>query len=1140
MQIFEHRKIPYIHERYFSKIIVVMKLTALILTIVCLHVSAAGYSQKIAMSVKNKPLAAVFSAIEQQSGYKFFYDNKLVKKASKVTASFNGNSINHVMDEILKGQPLTYSIIDKTIVIKAKQEAEKKTAQAEDFDRIDGRELNNGLLHIEMDRKLADIVTNKPASRIATDMTVRGTVSDEKGEALPGVSIVMKGTQRGTTTDIDGSFVLEVTDQSAILIFSFVGYLSKELPVGTQTSLTVTLEVDIRSLEEIVVVGYGTVKKSDLTGSLSQVKARELNAFPANNVLQALSGRAAGVQVLQNNGSPGAGVSVRIRGTNSVRGSNEPLYVVDGFPTNGSNPTLLNNADIESMEILKDASATAIYGSRGANGVVLITTKRGKAGKTSVDFETSYSTQKLRRKMDMMNATEYATFYNEQASNDRLNPYFTQAQIDAMGEGFDWQDFVFQTAPMKTTALNVSGGNDKTQFSISGSTFNQDGIVKGSDYRRYSLRTNLNHTVSKKFSVNFSGTLSRLQTGRKDSEGGSRGSSMISGGLLAPPSLTPYNEDGSYRILATAYPFVATDMINPINYINEQNIQTKANVALLNAAMIFKPIEEITIKISGGVENRDDRTDSFTSRNFVRSNGSASVSTSQFTSLLSENTVSYNKTFAEKHNVAAVAGFTYQDFLTTSLSGGGVGFLSNVPETFDLGSSTTPGIPGSGYSKSVLLSYLARVNYGYDGKYLATLSMRRDGSSKYSEGDKWGLFPSAALAWRVSNEAFMKDNTFISDLKIRASWGLTGSQAINAYATLNQLEAGRTIFGDALYNTFGPNTLLPGRLKWETTEQKDMGVDFGILKNRIIVTADYYIKNTRDLLNVVALPSSLGYTTTIQNVGEVQNRGFELGLDNRILTGDFKWDLNANISFNRNKVVKLYAGQDILSGTINTVVINDATNILREGRPIGQFWGYVENGYDEKGKIKYVDTDDDGAITIRDKTYIGDPNPDFIYGLNSTMSYKNFELTLFVQGVQGNDMFNGNAASATIDYGFGLNMPREVYLNHWTPTNTNAKYPLISNSVNTRVSDRFIEDGSYLRLKNIQLAYQFPLQQWGIKWMRSAQLYASAQNILTFTKYSWWDPEMNSRGGANSTSQGVDFFSYPIARTITFGARIGF
>ena len=991
----------------------------------------------------------------------------------------------------------------------------------------------------------ADATPAPATTKSVADKVINGIVRSETGEGLPGVSVVVKNTTRGTTTDAEGKYRLNVPDESTTLVFSFVGYQNQEATIGNRTTIDLRMVPDDKSLSEVVVIGYGTVKKSDLTGSLSQVKAKELNAYPATNVLQALQGRAAGVQVLQNTGAPGGAISVRIRGTNSLQGSNEPLYVVDGFPINGSNPTQLNNADIETIEILKDASATAIYGSRGANGVVIITTKRGKAGQTRVDIETSYSTQSLRKKLDLMNAKEYAQLYNEQAVNDKLTPYFTQAQIDAFGQGFDWQDLVFQKAPMKAASLNISGGNEKTQFALSGSTFNQEGIIKGSNYNRYSLRANINHTISRKFSVNFSGTLSRLETGQKTNNGGSRGNSMIAGAIAAPPTLTPYNDDGTYRTLAIAYPFVATDLINPLNFINELSDNTKANVALLNTALIFKPIESITVKLAGGIENRDDRRDVYRTLNFVNSTGSASVSTNQITSLLSENTISYDKIFRQKHSISAVAGFTYQNFLSTSLGGSGVGFLSDTPGTYDLGSASTPGIPGPapntpGYAKSVLLSYLGRINYSYDGKYLATASIRRDGSSKYSEGGKWGYFPSAALAWRVSNEDFMKNNTFISDLKVRASWGLTGSQAIDAYATLSQLNSGKTVLGDALYTTFGPGTTLPGNLKWETTEQKDVGVDFGIFKNRIILTADYYVKNTRDLLTTVALPASLGYITTIQNVGEVQNKGLELGIDSRVLTGAFRWDVNANISFNRNKVVKLYGGQDVLGESIGVVVINDVSSILREGRPIGQFWGYVEEGYDDKGKIKYKDIDGDGTISTKDKTYIGNPNPKYIFGVNSTMSYKNVELTMFWQGVQGNDLFNASAMGSTIDYGFGLNMPREVFLNHWSASNPNAKYPIISNSVNAKLSNRFVEDGSYVRLKNIQLAYNFPLQNWGVKWVKNVQLYASGQNLLTLTKYSWWDPEVNSRGGASATTQGIDFFSYPVAKSVTFGLRAGF
>ncbi|WP_234736731.1 SusC/RagA family TonB-linked outer membrane protein [Tellurirhabdus bombi] len=976
----------------------------------------------------------------------------------------------------------------------------------------------------------------------AQTVTITGKVTaKEDNEPLPGVNVSVDGTTTGTVTAADGTYQLNVPRTKATLVFSSIGYISDRIPLNGQTQLNVSLAADVKSLSEVVVVGYGTVKKSDLTGSLAQVKAKEINAFPATNVLQALSGRAPGVQVIQNSGAPGGGVSVRIRGTNSIQGSNEPLYVVDGFPySSGTNPTVLNNSDIESIEILKDASATAIYGSRGANGVVLITTKRGKAGKTIVDLETSYSLQTLRKKLDLMNGREYATFYNEQAANDGLAPRFTPDEIAQIGDGFDWQEVIFQRAPMQNHNLTVSGGTEKTQFSVAGSIFKQTGIVIGSDYDRYSLRANINHDISKKFSLSYGATLTRPSSNRRNSGGGNRGGSMISSVLSAPPTLTPYNEDGTYRNLATAYAWGSNVLTNPLNYINEQTDRILVNKVLANSALTFKPIPELAIRVFGGVETSDERTDSYTTLNFINSQGSASVNTSQFISLLNENTITYTKTFRQHHNLSALVGFTYQDFVNTSLSGSGNGFLSDATDTYNLGSANVPGIPGSGYSKSTLVSYLSRLNYGYKGKYLATLSFRGDGSSRYSEGSKWGYFPSGALAWRVSEEDFLKNVSFLSDLKFRAGWGLTGSQAIGAYATLNQLSSGKTVFGDGIFTTYAPGTRLPGNLKWETTAQTDVGIDAAFMSNRIRVTADYYVKNTRDLLNTVSLPSSLGFTSTIQNVGSIQNKGFEFSVDANILNGTFKWDASANFSVNRNKVVKLYGGRDVLGSAINITVVNDVINILREGQPLGSFYGYREKGYDEKGKIQYVDVNNDGLINQNDKQIIGNPNPDFIYGFNSTMSYKNFELTLFFQGSKGNDIFNLSAVNQTLDYGFGLNMPREVYENHWTPTNTNAKYPVISRTTATFISDRFVEDGSYLRLRNIQLAYSVPFQKWGVSWIRNAQVYVSGQNLLTLTKYSWWDPEINSYGGTNSINQGIDHYSYPTAKTVTFGLRAGF
>ncbi|MEB2773882.1 TonB-dependent receptor [Algoriphagus sp. D3-2-R+10] len=977
-----------------------------------------------------------------------------------------------------------------------------------------------------------------PIPSISSAQTsVSGTITDQDGNPLPGATVQIKGSNTGTVAENNGTYKIGIrTNQSnMILVFSFLGFATKEVNVGDQREINVTLVSEDAELDEIVVIGYGSTRRSDLTGSVAKVNTDEINAFPTTNVLQALNGRAPGVQVIQNNGAPGGGVSVRIRGANSIQGDNDPLYVIDGFPFSG-NPTNLNNSDIASIEILKDASATAIYGSRGANGVVLITTKSGRSEQSQVEFEAAYTMQSLRKKLNLMNGQQYAQLMNIQAGNDGLDPYFDQGQINGFGEGTDWQDEVFQKAPIKSTSLSISGGSEKTQFSVGGSIFDQDGIIKGSDYSRYSLRSNIHHDISEKFKVDFSTALSKLTTARRDSEGGARGNSMIGSALMASPLSSPFDPDGSINVLSDDFPFISPDIINPMNFINEQSTVINANVILANAAISYNPIPEITIKIAGGIENRDDRTDTYRTRNFINSNGNASISTSQYLSHLNENTITYEDTFNEKHVLSVLAGFTYQDFKTTFLAGSGSGFLSDIFETDNLGAANVPGIPTSGYAKSVLLSYLGRLNYSFGNKYLFTATFRSDGSSRYSEGNKWGYFPSGAVAWKISEEGFMREQQTISDLKIRASWGKTGSQAISPYSTLNRLFPGYTPFENELYSFFAPGSTLPGDLKWETTEQFDLGLDFGLLENRIMLGADYYQKTTSDLLSIVRLPSSFGYTTTIANVGEIENKGVELSLDAQVLNQAFRWNLSGNISFNRNKVLSLNDGEALLTNFINVVTVADNFSIMEEGRPLGQFWGYQEDGYTEGGAIRYKDLNSDGEINENDKTYIGDPNPDFFYGINSNMTFKGFQLDVFFQGTKGNDIFNVSAISSTMDYGQGLNMPEEVLLDHWTPQNTDAKYPLISRGTVARVSDRFVEDGSYLRMKNILLAYNFPIKN--SKWMQSLRLYVSGQNLWTITDYSWWDPEVNSKGADNR--MGIDHFSYPIPKSYTVGLNATF
>lgn len=1062
-------------------------------------------AKAVTIKAENVSLADAFEMIRKQTGLTVFYGNQVLDDREQVSLNFEQKKLNEVLDYLLRDKEVRYELRRNRVIV---------------LERV----IRSRSVDLPVGSGQADI-RNRPLQQTY----IRGTVTDANGP-IANVTVAVKGTSRVTSTGESGNYRVEATE-GEVLVFRRLGYLEKEVLVTQKGTVDVALEESVQDIDEVVVVGYGTVKKKDLTGAVARVKTQEINAFPNANALQALSGRAPGVHIRQSSGAPGPGLSVRVRGGNSIKGSNEPLYVIDGFPIAGSNPSVVNTSDIESIEILKDASATAIYGSRGANGVVIITTKKGKAGRTNVSFETSYSTQQLIRKLELMNAQEYARFYNEQAVNDNVAPYFTDEQITAFGQGFDWQDFVFRPAPMSTAALGISGGNDKTQFSIGGSFFGQDGIIKGSNYNRYSLQSSINHLINEKVSAELNMVLSRLTTERRDSGGGNRGNSMIAAAISAPPILTPYNEDGSYRILHTAYPFLATDLRNPINWINEQTAQTNANVALINAAISYQITPELTLKVAGGMENRDDRSDNYTTTRFFDSPGIANVSTTQQASLLNENTLNFVKTFNERHTLAAVAGITYQNFVNTSLKAGGTDFLSDIYESHNLGAAGTPGVPGSAYAKSALVSFLGRVNYSYDDRYLATLSFRRDGSSRYSPGSKWGNFPSAALAWRVSNEDFMNDVSALSELKLRASWGLSGSQAIDPYTTLNLLSAGKTIFNNEYFNTVGPSTRLPNDLTWETTEQFDVGMDIGIFSNRILVTADYYLKNTRDLLSDVRLPASMGYTTAIRNVGKIQNKGFEFGVEARPFTNEFSWDIIANIAFNRNKVISLYNHEDVLRDNVGMIIVSDATSILREGRPVGQFWGYIEDGYDEKGDIIYRDLNGDGNISSADKTYIGDANPKFTYGFNSVMNYRNVEFSFFLQGTYGNDIFNASSITNTMDYGFGLNMPKSVYENHWTPSRTDADYPRISRSTPVKVSTRFIEDGSYLRLKNVSLGYTLPVKKWNINKIRRLQVYASGQNLLTFTNYSWWDPETNYR---------LDHNGYPSAKSVTFGIRAGF
>lgn len=1083
----------------WGKILKTMKVFTFLMLVAIVHVSASSYSQnsRLSLNMKNASIKDVLIRIEEQTEYRFLYSDSKIDVEKKVNIDLADMKIEDILDTVFESTDIGYRIVSRQILLSDKSESSQVGQQS---------------------------------------ITVSGKVTDSSGQPLPGVTVVVKGTTTGTITDTDGNYALSNVPADATLVFSFVGMKTQEIPVSGKSSANVTMKEETVGIEEVVAIGYGTMKKSDLTGSLSSVKSEEISVFPATTVSQALQGRASGVQVVQNTGQPGASMQIRIRGTNSIKGDNNPLWIIDGFPGDES---ILNMSDIESIEVLKDASATAIYGSRGANGVILVTTKRGKVGTTRVDYDGSFSMQTVRKKLDLCNAKEYMLLQNIQQLNDVGKEYFTQNEINNAGEGTDWLEEMFRSAPVQDHSLTVSGGNEKVQFLIGSSYFDQKGIfIEDDGYKRISLRANVNHNISKKFSISYNAILSRIDKDNKYNSSGYLG--LLAFTIAAPPTLRPYKDDGSYQVFKTAYPFSYDGAINPVMFGKELKNMTYSNKALANLAFTYRPIEGLSIKVSGNVSNTDSRSDYYLPTTYIGSSGEARLSTGQSLHLNSDNIVTYHKLFNEIHDFTVTGALTYEEDKYTEMGVSGSGFLSNNYETYNIAAASTINTPSSSYFKWNLLSYLGRLNYSYKGKYMATASFRSDGSSRYSEGDKWGYFPSAALAWRISDEGFMKDISFISNLKIRAGYGETGSTAISPYATLSMLSTGKAVFNDNSYTYFAPSSTYPGNLKWETTAQSDIGVDVSFLDNRLSLTADYYIKNTRDLLNNVQLPRSTGYSSTIKNIGEMQNKGVDIQLDAKVLDGPVKWDITAIFSMNRNKVKRLYEGQDITGSTFNLVILGDYVNLIREGEEMCVFYGYQEDGYDESGKIKYKDNDGIAGITSADKTIIGNPNPDFIYSLNSVLSYKNFELSWFIQGSQGNDILSLSMPHQSY-YGNGLNSLKEVYSDHWSETNNDVKYPKVSKaSTSLKMSDRFVYDGSYARLKNIQLAYNIPVNKLSVHWLKTGQIYISGQNLVTLSDYLWFDPEVNSAGGGSSINQGIDYYTYPISKGFTFGVKLGF
>lgn len=975
------------------------------------------------------------------------------------------------------------------------------------------------------------------SSSMFAQKKITGIVVDEKGESVIGASVSEKGTTSGTATDIDGKFSLEVKD-SAVIVVSYLGFLTQEIIVNDRSDFHIIMKDNTEMLNEVVVVGYGVMRKKDLTGSLASVGAKSLKDKPVANIGEALQGQAAGVQVV-NAGAPGSNVSIRIRGLGSIN-STDPLLVIDGVPTDMP-LNALNQNDVETIDILKDASATAIYGSRGANGVVLITTKKGKSGDGIISVSANWGIQDATSVPKMLNASKFASLHNDMMANNNRTQRPDFEDPTSWGKGTDWTDALLRTAAMQNYSVSYSGGTDKSNYYVSGSVFDQNGIVINTSYRRYTLQFNNESKVRPWLKFGNNVTLSH------DTK--KNGDYSILNTLASLPTQSIYNEDGTYSGPGTEAQYYG-DLRNPIGTARLNNTTTKGYNVLGNLYGEASLFDKVTYKMTGGIDFKFWDENNFTPKYDWQPipvvNSYRSEQSNKSLTYLWDNTLTYMDTFNEKHNLNVMIGSSAQNNTYNYSKASIQGFLSDSNNQLNNG-LLDPTVGGS-KNEWALLSFFGRINYSFNDKYLLTATVRRDGTSRITKVNRWGTFPSFSGAWRLSEESFYKRNNILSDIKIRMGYGVTGNQGVlDNYAAVTRLKTSQYVFNGTPVSTLYPLVMPNPDIKWETVKQGNIGFDASLFKQRINVTFDAYVKNTTDMLVSMVVPITTGYSdiyTPMINAGKVRNTGWELTVASQNIKGDFEWNTDFNISYNKNKIIKLNNNVSIYSGYQQHTV----------GLPVGSFYGWVTNGIFQNwnevnsyayqyqgtdaangtapGDIKFLDINNDGVVNDYDRTYIGNPTPAWNFSMTNSFSYRNFDMQVFLQGVAGNDIYNANRV--TLEGMYTVRNQTKKVLNRWTGEGTSNSMPRAIYSdpnKNTRTSTRFIEDGSYLRLKNLTLGYTLPESLIKKASINSLRFYMSAQNLLTLTKYSGFDPEIQG---------GVDNSNYPLTRTISFGVDLKF
>lgn len=1075
------------------------------------------------------------------------YDEETVGNL-RVDARFNEeDDIETALKKILTPVGLKYKYIGSNYYVVFKSRPKKKQINIKPLGESRAvKKVNTGLVSGKKQKQHTQFFRLE-ALAPKLDRIIKGIVTDEEGNPLIGASIVADGTTSGTVTDLEGSFELRVADSVNRVRVSYVGYASTTVDLNGQTDLVIVLQPDLAQLDEVVVVGYGTMKKSDVTGAIVSLGEDDLTDYPAISAIQAIQGRAAGVTVQSTNGEPGSSYKIRIRGTTSINASSEPLMVVDGLVGAVMPPP----EDIISIEILKDASATSIYGSRGANGVILVTTKSGKEGKVSVSVNTSYSFQKEIGRLDVLDGPDFAAYINEARNTD----FYDLNNLEA---NTDWQELIFQPGFIHNNQLSFSGGSPKVKYYVSGVYYDQQGVVKTSAYDRLSLTTNLQFDISDRLNISVNSFLyKRKQAGviSQASHGGGNDGGVVTAAQRFEPVVGVLDENGEY----TDSKVGIAPVDNPLAVIDGREIDNRQENLQFNVRGKWKITDNISFNSTLGYIFRNGRNGLYENRisnNGEVTNGSARLSNTRNFNTITEQYFNFLLPVSAQHKFDLTGGYSYQLFQRETFNASNTGFISDALGFWNLSAGSNVQIPNSGTSESEIASFYGRANYNFSDRILMTFTARYDGASQFSEGNKWAFFPSGALSWNVSNESFW-NSELITNLKFRVSYGETGNQAIGPYESLARISPSFFVVNGGVANAVRPTSIANKDLTWETTSQFNLGTDIQLFRGRIELIAEYYQKTTRDLLFDVPVPSFSGYSNRLANIGKIGSKGFEFLINSRNAIDDFKWSTNFNLTINRSEVLSLPDGNDIIYAGAPGYLINGALQhaVLREGQPIGIFYGFIYDGVYQEGDDfipgggfetapggeKFRDLNNDGVLNNNDRTIIGDPNPTAVWGLSNDFIYGGFDLNVFFQAATGGDIIN--FAKMELDRLSGNSNATTDALDRWTPNHTETDIPKATAGRVSKVSTRFVEDGSYIRLKNLALGYNLSPGVCQKLRIANARIYVSGQNIWTLTDYSGVDPEVayKSQGSTNSNiNLGLDYGSYPSTKSITLGLNVRF